>query len=157
MNIKANAKYVHSELEYSVYENVILLGYDVVWTGKYRRFKELAISIFRVYAVLLDCNINIYRQGEYRFKWECYFAFRQTCTLVSNTTLWDMTQCSLVYLHGSRLITLPALLWRLQNVGTFVPDYTASSPVTAVNTAKINIGQDNFGYTWTGTFWYFWY
>jgi len=68
MNIKANAKYVHSELEYSVYENVILLGYDVVWTGKYRRFKELAISIFRVYAVLLDCNINIYRQGEYRFK-----------------------------------------------------------------------------------------
>jgi len=35
INIKANAKYAHSELQYSVYENVILLGYGVVWTGKY--------------------------------------------------------------------------------------------------------------------------
>jgi len=26
-----------------------------------------------------------------------------------------MTECSLVYLHGSRLITLPALLWRLRS------------------------------------------
>jgi len=35
MNIKANAKYVHSELEYNVYQNVILLVFGVVWTSKY--------------------------------------------------------------------------------------------------------------------------
>jgi len=68
MNIKANAKYVHSELEYSVYENAILLGYGIVWTGKYRRLKELAVSIYRVYAVFLDCNISTYRQEKYKFK-----------------------------------------------------------------------------------------